>query len=188
MKQVYILLSRTKTLTSRVVGMSTRGAEFTHASIALAPRTDQLYSYGRQRLHNFFIAGLVNEDIHDFVFALYPECPCIALVLNVSDDAYRKMQDRLSFYIRNRRKAKYNFMGVLPLRAGICWRRKYHLTCSQFVAVILAAAAPEVSLPKDPYLMMPSDFTKIPGVIPIYRGKLKNCTFTPRNIPQPSNT
>ena len=185
MKQVYILLSRTETLPSKVIGKATGGAQYTHASIALTPETNRLYSYARQRLHNPFIAGLIREDIHDFVFARYPNCPCVALMLNVSDESYCKMQERLSFFIRNKRRAKYNFIGVLPLRAGICWKRKYHLTCSQFVAVILSAA-PEIKLPKDPYLMMPTDFTEIPGIIPIYSGQLKDCSFARHSIHHPT--
>ena len=44
MKQVYVLLAKTKTVTSRIVHTFTHGT-YTHASLALTPETNKFYSY-----------------------------------------------------------------------------------------------------------------------------------------------
>lgn len=85
----------------------------------------------------------------------------------------RTVEDHLKHY----KKAKYNFIGAIPLRMGIRIPRKYKLVCSQFVARILASG--EIALPKDPYLMLPNDFPKIKNIQKIYEGQLQNCHFQP---------
>jgi hypothetical protein len=47
---------------------------------------------------------------------------------------------------------------------------------------MLLHASGSAKLPKDPSLMMPSDFLKISELVPIYKGKLKNCKIEPKNI------
>ena len=175
MKQVYILLSRTETLPSRVIHSAT-GGSFTHASIALTPETDRFYSYARRKLHNALNAGLLVENVHKFVFALYPDCHCRLYAVEVSDQSYQKIQSHLAHFMNHYKKAKYNFAGIVPLRMGIRWRRKFRLTCSQFVALMLSNAK-EIQLPKDPYLMLPNDFLKIKNMKLIYDGTLSNCSF-----------
>ncbi len=175
MKQVYILLSKTGTVPSKFIHKLTRGT-FTHTSLALTPETDRFYSYARRTLHNPFNAGIIIENIHTLVFALYPDCPCALYTLEVSDEAYEKMQSKMQYFLKNYHKAKYNFIGILPLRLGIRIPRKFKLVCSQFVALILHSSE-EIRLPKDPYLMLPNDFIKIPNIQKIYDGKLKDCNF-----------
>ena len=175
MKQVYVMLTRTNTVPSSVISKLTPGT-YTHTSVALVPRTDGFYSYARRRLHNFFNAGIVQENIHTFVFAQYPNCKCILLSLDVSDEGYERMQQSVAYYWSHYKKARYNFLGVIPIRLGIRIPRKMHFVCSQFVAVTLNASG-EITLPKDPLLMMPNDFLKIEGIRTVYEGPLKDCHF-----------
>ncbi|MBQ9085834.1 MAG: hypothetical protein IJY47_01465 [Clostridia bacterium] len=175
MKQVYILLSKTGTIPSRLIHRLTGGA-FTHVSIALAPKTDRFYSYARRALRNPLNAGLIVEDLHSFVFALYPDCPCVLYSVEISDEAYEKIKQRLQYYLKNYRRARYNFLGIIPLRLGIRIRQEFRLVCSQFVALMLKESD-EIQLPKDPYLMLPVDFQKIRNIQKIYAGSLKNCNF-----------
>ncbi len=177
MKRVYVLLSKTKTIPSRMINRMTRGT-YTHTSMALTEETDRFYSFARRKLHNFLKAGFLMEDLHSFVFARYADCACVLYALEISDESYEKMQVRIRDFEKNYDKAKYNFLGMLPLRLGIRFRRAYKLTCSQFVAVILDTSE-EIKLPKDPYLMLPNDFPKIQGIKKIYEGTIQNCTFAP---------
>lgn len=174
MKQVYVLLSRTQTLPSRFVHKFT-GGNFTHASLSLHPRTDSFFSYARRNRRNILIAGMISEDTQKNIFAEYPESPCVLLELTVDDGAYERIKSRVDLYRANFKKAKYNFVGALLMRMGIVWRRRYRLTCSQFVAISLLEGG--VELPKDPYLMMPNDFMEIDGYRKIYDGSVKNCNF-----------
>ena len=175
MKQVYVLASKTGTVTSRLVHTFTQGT-FTHSSLALTPETDKFYSYARRRLYNFLVAGVINEDIHTFVFARFPESDCALFEIDVSDEDYERIKAQIDYCLENYDKATYSFIGAGLMRLGIIWRRKLKFTCSQFVAVCLSKAE-GIKLPKDPYLMLPHDFPKIEGARKIYEGKLKDCTF-----------
>lgn len=177
MKKIYILLTRTGTMPARIIHFF-KGGTFTHTSISLTPSTDCLYSYARRKINNPLNAGLIIENIHTEVFALYPDCHCALYCMEVSDEAYEKMQKEITFFFENYKKAKYNFFGLIPLALGIRLRRKFRLTCSQFVARILESSH-EIELPKDPYLMLPNDFPDIGGIRMIYDGKLVECKINP---------
>ena len=173
MKKIYILLSRTGTVPSRIIH-GIKGGRFTHTSISLTPTTDCLYSFARRKIRNPFIAGLIKENIHTEVFAQYPNCSCAMYSLEVSDEAYEKIKRQITFFFKNYKKAKYNFLGMIPLAMGIKIKRRFKLTCSQFVAVAIESSG-EVKLPKDPFLMLPNDFMKIDGIKLEYEGVLKDC-------------
>ncbi len=175
MKQVYVLLAKTKTVTSRIVHTFTHGT-YTHASLALTPETDRFYSYARRRLYNFLIGGVMVEDILSFVFARFPECNCALFEIDVSDEDYERIKAQVDFCMDNYDRAKYSLLGAPLMRLGIVWRRKLRFTCSQFVAVCLSKAE-GITLPKDPYLMFPHDFPNIQGIRKIYDGKIKDCNF-----------
>lgn len=176
MKQVYILLTRTGTVPARIIH-AFKGGTFTHTSLSLTPATDCLYSYARRKIKNPFKAGLIVENIHTEVFAQYPDCHCALYCITVSDQAYECMQREITYFLNNYKKAKYNFLGLIPLAMGIRIRRKFKLTCSQFVALVLEKSK-EIELPKDPYLMLPNDFSDINNIQLIYDGTLKNCTVS----------
>ena len=176
LKTIYILLTRTGTLPARIIHIF-KGGTFTHTSLSLKPSTDCLYSYARRKIKNPFKAGLITENIHTEVFAQYPDCHCAMYALKVSDEAYENMKKEITFFFDNYKKAKYNFLGLIPLAIGIRIRRKFRLTCSQFVAIILEKSR-EIELPKDPYLMLPNDFPHICGIELIYDGLLKDCVVS----------
>ncbi len=176
MKDIYILLTRTGTVPARVIHVF-KGGTFTHTSLSMTPSTDCLYSYARRKMNNPFVAGLITENIHTEIFAMYPNCHCALYKLSVSDEAYERMTHEITHYMNNYKKAKYNFLGLLPLALGIKIRRKFRLTCSQFVAIILDKSR-EIELPKDPYVMLPNDFKDINGMELIYDGILKDCKIS----------
>lgn len=175
MKQVYILLSRTGTIPSRLIYRLTRGA-FTHASLAMLPSTDRFFSYARRKLNRPFYAGFKEENLHTHIFGKYPDSPCALFSLSVSDEGYDRMKKELGRYIENYDTATYNFLGMLPLRMGIPIRRGMKLTCSQFVALMLSVSG-DVSLPKNPYAMLPGDFLKLSGLTKLYEGTIADCAF-----------
>lgn len=180
LKKIYILLTRTGTFPARVIHV-VKGGTFTHTSLSLVQATDNFYSYARRKIKNPFNAGLIIENIHTEVFALYPDCHSAVYELNVSDEAYEKMKNKITYFFDNYKKAKYNFFGLIPMAFGIKIKRKFRLTCSQFVAIILQSAE-EIKLPKDPYLMLPNDFSLIDGIKVIYDGKLKDCKIEEQDL------
>ena len=175
MKKIFILLSRTNTIPARFIRTLTVG-EFSHVSISLLPRTDTFYSYARRKIKNPLFSGLVSENIHTKVFAKYPDTHCAVYSLNVSDEGYNKARHIIKTFTKNKDKATYSFLGAAAMRIGIKVKRKYKYTCSQFAAFLLNSTG-DISLPKDPSLMLPNDFIKIPSIELIYDGPLKDCVI-----------
>ena len=64
MKSIYILLTRSTTICSRIVYMATR-SEFTHAAISLDRNFDKLYTFGRKYKRLMLPAGFVRESVYD---------------------------------------------------------------------------------------------------------------------------
>lgn len=173
MKRIYILLSRTDTIPARVIRTFARG-EFSHVSVSLLPRTDCFYSYARRHLNNPMFAGFISEDIHTKVFARYPYAHCAVYSFDVTDEGYRRARRLIKYFIKNKEKATYNFLGAATVKIGLKIKRKYKFTCSQFAAFLLHYTG-DVKLPKDPFLMLPNDFPKINGAKLIYDGALEDC-------------
>ncbi len=173
MKKIYILLSRTDTVPARVIRKFARG-EFSHVSVSLLPRTDRFYSYARRHINNPMFAGFISENIHTKVFARYPDAHCAVLSLSVTDEGYERAKKLIRYFRAHRKEATYNFIGAATIKLGLSLKRKYKFTCSQFAAFLLHYTG-DVTLPKDPYLMLPNDFMDIEGATVIYDGKLKDC-------------
>lgn len=175
MKKVYIILSKTRTIPARIIGITTR-AKYTHSSIALVPSKHELYSFARRRLHNFLASGFLKEDTETFVFAKYPDAPCAVYELEVSDEGYERMRKTVDMFLSDAKHYKYNFTGMVSTMVGKKRNLKKKFTCSQFVSTVLESSG-EVKLPKHPSLMRPTDLAMIRGIRPIYLGKLKNICF-----------
>lgn len=60
-KQLYIVISQTGTLLSRILKQIT-GAEYNHASISLSRDLERMYSFGRRHPYNPFWGGFVIES------------------------------------------------------------------------------------------------------------------------------
>lgn len=163
-------------MTSRLIHLSLGGV-YTHASIAITPETDRLFSFARRTLHNPFNAGFIIEDTNELVFAKYPESKCSVYSLEVTDEAYLEMEKVLSFFIENEKRFSYNFLGTIPSRLGIRWARKYRFTCSQFVAYVLEQSN-AAKLPKHYSLMMPNDFLAVKEMRLIYEGTIGKCDMS----------
>ncbi len=176
MNKIYLLLSRTNTLPSRAIH-SILGGRFTHVSIALRPTTNEFYSFARKDLNNPLNAGFIIENVHTHVFGKYPDCLCSVYALDVSDEAYEKASKIIARFVDKKDEFNYNFLGLLPAKLGFKLHRKYHFTCSQFVASVLAASH-AVDLPKDASLMMPNDFLKLRGIKELYSGRIADCKIS----------
>ncbi|MFA5561408.1 MAG: hypothetical protein WDA00_02055 [Eubacteriales bacterium] len=175
MRKVYILLSRTRTIASRTVHLFTRG-RFTHVSIALEPSTEKFWSYARRSLHNPFSGGLMKENTKTFIFGRYGEMKCALLSLQVSDEAYQKIAQRLYDMVINFDKCKYSIRGLPLALLRIQHDSLFRFNCAHFVAHLLKLSD-AVPLPKHPSLMRPMDFLKLSGIRLLYEGTLGECAF-----------
>ena len=67
MKRIYIILTYTGTILSRIIKYYTKD-EFSHVSIALDSELRHMYSFGRLNPYNPFWAGFVHERINSGTF------------------------------------------------------------------------------------------------------------------------
>lgn len=80
-KQLYIVISQTGTLLSRILKQIT-GAEYNHASISLSRDLERMYSFGRRHPYNPFWGGFVIESPRTGTFKRFrnqgvgSECEC----------------------------------------------------------------------------------------------------------------
>lgn len=87
MKTIYILLTRSGTLLSKLVYAAT-GASYTHASMAFDEELNCLYSSTRKNGYTMFPAGPSKEYLNRGVFRLRDNAPCALYALEVSNEAY----------------------------------------------------------------------------------------------------
>ena len=71
-KKVYILLTDTGTLFTRVIRLYTK-ADYNHVCIGFDRSLEILYSFGRKNPSNPFIAGFVNESIRRGIYKIFSE-------------------------------------------------------------------------------------------------------------------
>ena len=79
MKYIYILLTKTKSVPSRIIGLFT-GDAYTHSAIAFENEPTVFYSFSRLNEHFPFPGGLVEESPGIGFLGSHPESKCPASV------------------------------------------------------------------------------------------------------------
>ena len=170
MKTIYILLTRSGTLLSKLVYAAT-GASYTHASMAFDAELSCLYSSTRKNGYTMFPAGPSKEYLNKGVFRLRDNAPCALYALEVSDEAYSHALCRAEEFMRHSEEYSFNILGLILCALHIRWQRRRHYFCSQFVSEVLQKSG-ALELPKPSTLMHPSDYAELPELRCLYRGTL----------------
>ena len=170
MKTIYILLTRSGTLLSKLVYAAT-GASYTHASMAFDAELSCLYSSTRKNGYTMFPAGPSKEYLNKGVFRLRDNAPCALYALEVSDEAYVRALRRTEEFMRHSEEYSFNILGLILCALHIRWQRRRHYFCSQFVSEVLQKSG-ALELPKPSTLMHPSDYAELPELRCLYRGTL----------------
>ena len=97
-KHVYIVVSQTGTLLSRLLKLVTK-AEYNHASISLVPDLDTMYSFGRKNPYNPFLAGFVTESARFGTFKRFSQTRIMVLDIAVSEEQYQAIARRIQTMI-----------------------------------------------------------------------------------------
>ena len=170
MKTIYILLTRSGTLLSKLVYAVT-GASYTHASMAFDEELDCLYSSTRKNGYTMFPAGPSKEYLNKGVFRLRGDAPCALYALEVTDEAYVRARRRAEHMMARGELYRFNTLGLILCALHIRWQRRRHYFCSQFVSEVLQKSG-ALDLPKPSTLMHPSDYAGLPQLRCLYRGTL----------------
>ena len=169
-KHVYIVISQTGTLLSRLLKLVTK-AEYNHASISLVPDLATMYSFGRKNPYNPFWAGFVTESARFGTFKRFSKTRIQVLDLTVTEEQYRDIQSRINIISANRRHYHYNYLGLYLAPFRIPYQHKRCYYCSEFVNHLLARS--KVRGAKNPHAIVhPMHFLSLPEAKPVYTGRL----------------
>jgi hypothetical protein len=167
-KQVYILLTNTGSLLTKMIKLYTK-KPYNHASIAFDHNLSEVYSFGRKTARNPFIGGFVKEDVGN---GLFKQADCALYSITVSDDQIQKMKHNLQEIEARKKQYRYNFLGLFGVMLNKPLKRKNAFFCSQFVAFVLKESA-IMDFEKPLALIAPHDLQCIPAVQLVYEGRLK---------------
>ena len=172
MKNIYILLSRTGTVPSKVIRFL-KPMPYAHASIAFDENLTEMYSFARKRVHYPFYCGLIDEDINKGIFERKKKTKCLVLRLPVTEEEYGRIHENVEKFKEQRRRYGYNYLGVFAARVHIAIERKYNYFCTQFVDKVLQMSGIDL-FGKKPGLVTPDDYRTSDKLEHFYEGLLVN--------------
>ena len=168
MRKIYIVLSYTGTILSKMVKLFTK-YKYSHVSISLNEDMKNMSSFGRKKYNNPFIGGFVIENKNNMFYKKFNKTKCIILELEVEDYKYEELKRLINDYKKNINIYKYDFIGLLLKIFKISYKRKNYNVCSEFVGRLLEKS--------DIYdfnkkIIRPIDFLNINDKKIIYEGLL----------------
>lgn len=167
---IYVLLTDTGTLFTRLIKAYTT-APYNHASLALDPELNQLFSFGRKRPTNPWSAGFVEEDVYAGTYRHFPQTRCALLRLSVTRRQKEAIVQSLRSFQKQKEKYGYNLFGLLGVLLHLELAPRNFFFCSQFVAEVLRSTGkPLWSRPSA--LITPNDFLYHPAFELVYEGLL----------------
>ncbi len=181
MKYIYILLTRSNSIPSKIIGKFTSGS-FTHASIAFEDSIPVMYSFARKYQIAPFPAGLVEEHIDLGFYKSQGNIPCALLRIAVDEKTYDKAKRKVNDMLLRKSEFHYSLLGVIFCKMHIALSFPKYYFCSQFVGEVLSYSGAAV-LPKKASLMRPSDFFDMDCTTCVYYGGLIQLAMM-RNNPE----
>ena len=170
-KNIYIVLTQTGTLLSRIIKFLTQG-QHNHASIGFDEELNYMYSFGRKNAYNPFFGGMVKESVDTGTFKRFTETTAKIICLPIPSELHSKMVEHVEMMCKNKKNYRYNYLGLYLAAVHIHWQRQHSYYCSQFVKDILLAYGIEgANKLKD--IIHPTHFLSLPNTSVIYEGLLR---------------
>lgn len=169
MKKVYIVLTHTKTILSRLIKEFTK-CEFSHVSISLDVDLNKMYSFGRLNAYNPFFAGFVHEYINKGTFKRFYKTKTKVYSLNVTDEEYVKIENTINQIKAEKEKYKFNIIGLVAAGVHKKIGNDHSFYCAEFVKYVLENAGIKTNLPE---IVKPEHFESLEDINEIYYGLLK---------------
>lgn len=179
MKEVYIVTTYTGTVLSSMIKHLSK-VPYAHVSISLDQALSPMYGMGRVYARTPIIAGLVQENISQGLYALKPNTKCRVYSLMISEQQYDKLRYNLNSTWKNRKSYKYDVKALIRLKINKpkpIKENKY--VCSNFVADILEMSGIKI-FEKPSYMIQPKDFLNNNKLQLVYEGLLSD--YNLRNV------
>lgn len=171
MKKIYILLTRSGTWVSRLIGLATKDT-YTHASISFEETLQPMYSFSRKFVNLPLPAGLRVEPLDTGFYKKYDSIPCALYELDVADRVYYAARAEVERMMQDAAHCPFNLIGLLLCRMEIPFHRENQYFCSEFVSEVLTRSH-ALSTPKAPSLMRPNDYAQLRPLVCRFEGCLK---------------
>ena len=168
-RTVYILLTNTGSFLTKLIKLYTK-KPYNHASIAFDYDLSEVYSFGRKTARNPFIGGFVKEDVRA---GLFTHADCAIYSFTVTEDQWQKMYQYIEEIEVQKKRYRYNFLGLFGVLLNKPIDRKKAFFCSQFVASLLKECN-IIQLEKPPSLIAPYDLQTVSTFQFVYEGKLRD--------------
>ena len=170
-KKIYVVISQTGTILSRILKLITK-APYNHSSLALTDDLQTMYSFGRLNPYNPFWGGYVQESPAYGTFKRFKNTVCMVLEMEVSESAYKDMEQHLQYMLEHRKDYHYNYRGLFIAGLHIHRERERHFYCSEFVRrMLLRMNAPGIE--NVPDIVKPIHFLECMPHKVIYTGLLR---------------
>lgn len=175
-KDIYIVLSRTGTSFSNIIALFTQ-KEYSHVSLSLDDSFTKMFSFGRLIPTKVLPAGLVEENLYDGVFALYPQSKCLVYKVPITEEQYDNIHNDIKEFFQEQYKYKYSILGAVTSFFNKSYKRDYYYFCSQFVAEILIKNK-VFETNKPPELIKPMDLLNIKNKTLVYEGLINKENYS----------
>lgn len=166
-KNIYIVLTSTGTAFSGFIKWFTK-ADLNHASIAFDSELREVYSFGRKKMHNPFVAGLIQEN---FIHPFYSSSKCSIYQLRVSAAEYDAMYNHVQGMMKHQDRYKYHLLGLIGVLLNVKIDRENAYFCSHFVASLFENTTFQ-PVNKPSCFVTPEDFAHSLCAHKIFSGKL----------------
>ena len=171
MKQIYIVISQTGTLLSMILKLVT-GKEYNHASFSLDYDLCDMFSFGRKDPYNPFVGVFLIEHINEGTYKRFKNTKCKVISVDVTDEQYELICEKLIEMVSNMEKYKYNLLGLFLAGLDIEFSSSNRFYCSEFVKYLLDVSNVDISM--IPNIPHPVDFLDVNDSKIIYEGCLND--------------
>ncbi len=178
MRNIYIILTYTGTSISKMIKGYTKD-EFSHVSISLDIELKQMYSFGRIFTCTPLIAGFVQEYINKGTYKRFYKTKAKIYSMQITDEQYDKLVKIINQMKEEKRKYRFNMLGLVLAAFNIKVKRKKAFYCAEFVKYVLEGIGIDTKLPE---IVKPEQFKQLNGLQEIYEGLLSQYKVPKQSI------
>ena len=178
MKKIYIVLTHTGTTLSKIIKNYTKD-EFSHVSIALDNKLNEMYSFGRLNAYNPFWGGFVHECINHGTFKRFKRTKCKIYSIKVTEEQYKNAKETIEYIKNSKQLHNFNIIGLVAVGFSKRIKFKNSFYCAEFVKYVLDKSGIENNLPE---IIKPEDFKKMEGLNEVYEGLLRKYQISKTSI------
>ena len=168
-KKIYIVLTQTYTTIARIIKSITKD-KYSHASISLDIKCNNMYSFGRKYIYFPFYGIFLKEDLRKGLFIRNKNALVVIYEIKVTKEQYNKIKEKIKEIELNNKG--YNIMGLLLAYFRVkLHRKKYY--CSEFVYEVLSNKEIEI-YNKENTLFKPEELITNNRFVKIFEGKIRD--------------